>query len=136
MISLSLIDRDTVLPGLYPELESWWRGHGWPAVPLAILPRLGVLASHGTRPVAAAWLYMDNSVGVSMLEWTVTNPSAAPREAAVAISRIVEFLQQEARALDYGVMLTTCRQESLARLLQRAGFRETDREMIHLVATL
>lgn len=124
------------LPALYPTLEKWWNGHGWPAVPQAILPKLGILASKGERPVAASWLYMDNSCGVSILEWTVADPDAAPRDVATSILRIADFAQQEARRLNYSVMLTTCRQESLSKLLQRAGFHETDREMIHLVTTL
>lgn len=132
-IRLELIDD---LDDFYPIACDWWRAHGWPALPKAILPKLGLRAIDGTRPVAATWLYMDNSVGVSMLEWTVTDPEAKPRPVAAALLRLVDFARQEAKRLGYVCMLTTCRQESLAKLLTRAGFHETDREMIHLLSVL
>ena len=133
MISLGIIED---LPAIYHTLESWWTGHGWQAVPEQILPRLGILASDGERPLAAGFLYMDNSVGVAMLEWLVTDPEAPARKAAVALSRLVDFAKQEAKALDYSVILTTCRQESLVRLMEKNGFTTTDKEMTHLLAVL
>ncbi len=42
----------------------WWKAHGWEAVPAVILPKLGAVAVIEDVPVAAAWLYMDNCVGV------------------------------------------------------------------------
>ena len=83
---------------------------------------------------AAGWLYMDNGgTGVAMMEWLVTNPEARPLEAARALTKVVEFLKAEAKRMDYAIILTTCRQPALARLLNRAGFSTTDTEMIHLL---
>ena len=79
---------------------------------------------------------MDNTVGVAMLEWLVTDPEAPARKSAVALARLVEFAKEEAKALGYAVILTTCRQESLAKLLTRSGFETTDRNMIHLITAL
>ena len=121
-------------PELYPVLKEWWKGHGWDPVPECVFPKLGVVARVNGNPTAAAWLYMDNSVGVSMMEWVVSDPFAAPRHVAVAICSIVRFLKAEAKSLDYGVMLATCKQESLSRLFVREGFQATDRSMIHHVA--
>lgn len=113
-------------------LQQWWNGHGWPAVPEAALPRLFVIY----EDTAAGGLYMSNcGAGVAMLEWLVTNPESAPLKAARALKRVVEFLLVEARRMDYGMVLTTCRQPSLSRLLERSGFRVTDSQMIHLVHT-
>jgi hypothetical protein len=120
----------------YGTVESWWIGHGWPAVPRGVLPRLGVMALFEGSPVACGWLYMDNSIGVSMLEWMVSNPSANPRHVLKGIKAIVEFLKDQAREMNYTVMLTTCKQESLAKVYEKTGFRKTDSEMIHLVQTL
>lgn len=116
--------------GDYNMLKLWWQGHGWPAVPQRVLPPLGVI--YGNK--AAGWLYMDNGgTGVAMMEWLVTNPEAKPLEAARAISKVVEFLKSEAKRMDYPIILTTCRQKSLARLLNRAGFETSDSDMIHLL---
>ena len=114
----------------YPMLSGWWQGHGWAAVPQAVLPALGVIMAD----TAAGWLYMDNSGrGVAMMEWLVTDPAASPIQAARALSAVVDFLKSEALRMDYHVILTTCRQESLARMLGKRGFEVTDREMIHLI---
>lgn len=121
--------------GLYPTLAEWWAGHGWDAVPFVVLPRCGVLVENGDgMPVAAAFLYMENSgVGVAWMEWTVTNPSISPRVAFLAITMLTQSVREVALELDYGVVMTTARQESLVRVLKRNGFTVTDREMTHLL---
>jgi hypothetical protein len=119
-----------VTPEDYPMLKTWWEGHGWPAVPQRVLPPLGVL--YGEQ--AAGWLYMDNGgTGVAMMEWLVTNPENRPLVTVRAINAVVEFLKAEGKRMDYNIILTTCRQPALARLLNRAGFTTTDTEMTHLL---
>jgi hypothetical protein len=119
-----------VTPDDYATLESWWEGHGWAPVPQRVLPPLGILY----REHAAGWLYMDNGgTGVAMMEWLVTNPEARPLSAARALTQVVDFLKSEAKRMNYPMILTTCRQPSLARLLHRAGFQTTDSQMIHLL---
>lgn len=120
----------------YGRVCGWWKGHGWDAVPLAALPKLGAFAHRDGRDTAAAWLYMDNSVGVCMLEWLVTDPEAKPRDALRAINRITDFFTHSALAMDYGVMLATCRQASLAKVHGKNGFHKTDEGMIHLIKFL
>lgn len=118
------------MPEDYPTLAGWWTGHGWSAVPERILPPLGVIAGD----VAAGWLYMDNGgTGVAMLEWLVTNPAAKPRESVAGLRAVVDFLKSEAKRMDYPAILTTCRQPSLAKFMERCGFQRTDEGMIHLL---
>lgn len=117
-------------PDDYPILQGWWSGHGWPPVPQRILPPLGVILDD----IAAGFLYMDNGgTGVAMMEWLVTNPEKKPFESARALSRVVGFLKSEAKRMDYPIILSTCKQPGLARLLNREGFVTSDREMIHLL---
>jgi len=120
----------------HPVLATWWEAHGWPVVPRAILPKLGVMALSGDMRVAAAFLYMDNSVGVSMLEWLVTNPDATGKQSLAAIGAVIGFLSERALEMDYGVMLTSCRQPGLARIYQHHGFEKTDEGVIHMVRKL
>jgi hypothetical protein len=68
-----------------------------------------------------------------MMEWLVTNPNAKPLDAARALRKVVAFLKSEAKRMAYPIILTTCRQPSLARLLGRDGFEVSDKEMIHLI---
>lgn len=132
MIQVRIIDSEAD----YPVLCEWWKAHGWPEVPAAILPKLGVVAVKEDVRVAAAFLYMDNSVGVSMLEWLVTNPWANGRDALQGIGAVIGFLTERALEMDYGVMLTSCRQPGLARIFEKHGFTKTDVSMTHLVRTL
>lgn len=120
----------------YDMVSKWWEGHGWPTVPVEVLPSLGAIVTEDLHGVAAAWLYMDNSCGVAMMEWTVTNPRANPRTTIKAIPFLIGFFKEEAKALGYHKILTTCRQESLARLFERNGFTKTDSNMIHLITDI
>ena len=79
---------------------------------------------------------VKDRIGVAMIEWLVTDPQASPIQAARSLSRVVEFLRSELRRMDYAIVLTTCRQESLARMLERQGFQRSDTGMIHLVGVL
>ena len=118
-------DYDTVAP--------WWPAHGWAAVPRNILPRLGVMIEIAGRPAAAAWLYMDNSIGVGMMEWAVTNPANTPRESLKACTMLVDCIRDCAAQNDYGVVLTSAKQPALIRLYEKAGFQKTDEGMAHLI---
>lgn len=128
--------REVNLDADHPVLSLWWEAHRFPVVPRSILPKLGVMALDGEVRVAAAFLYMDNSVGVSWLEWLVTNPDATGKQSLAGIGAVVNFLAERALELDYGVMLTTCRQPALARIFERHGFAKTDEGVIHLVRKL
>lgn len=117
-------------PEDYPMLKKWWEGHGWPAVPQRVLPPLGVIFDN----TAAGWLYMDNGgTGVAMMEWLVTNPESRPLVAVRALCHVVEHLKLQAKSFDYNIILSTCKQPALARLLNRSGFDTTDTGMIHLL---
>lgn len=120
-------------PEDYPVLAEWWKLHGWAAIPANILPKLGAVAVKGDVPLCAAFLYMDNSVGVCWLEWLVSNPKASPFEVMKGVRELMGFLEAQASVLGYGVMLTTCRQASLVRLYESAGFAKTDEGVTHLL---
>lgn len=120
----------------YAMLAGWWKGHGWDAVPEAILPKLGIIVELDGSPTAAGWLYMDNSVGVAMLEWVVTSPGVKPIQAYRGIQNLIGFLSERALELDYGVVLAACRQPALVRVYERNGFTKTDEKVTHLVRVL
>lgn len=119
----------------YPMLAQWWVTHGWNPVPEPILPKLGIVYEDddNQEPIAACWLYMDNSVGVSMLEWLVTRPGLPGMQVIRSIKHMTKFMELEAKRMNYSVMLTTCKQHSLARLHEKNGFTKTDETMIHLI---
>lgn len=123
----------------YPIVESWWNAHGWNAVPQIMLPKLGVVAFYAgekNEDAAAAWLYMDNSSPVCMLEWLVSNPQLSATKTVRALKHVCGFLVSEAKHNGYGAMMTTCKQDSLAKFYEKQGFTRTDSDMIHLINTL
>lgn len=121
----------------YDTCKAWWQARALTPLPKHILPKLGVMAlpAPGAPPDAAAWLYMDNSVGVCFLEGTVTRPGLDLHTARAAIGAVVEFLRQSAAAMDYATMITFtgC---ALAREARRHGFTRVGSELSMLVATL
>lgn len=120
----------------HATISRWWIERDGVPPPKAVLPKLGLIVGKEGKDIAAGFLYMDNSVGVCMLEWVVTNPDATAFESARAIRDLVAFMGERALEMDYGVMLTSCRQRSLARLYGGAGFAETDKDVIHMVKIL
>ncbi len=120
----------------YPTLASWWKGHGWMALPEGALKTLGVICEVDGVETCAAFLLMSNSTGVAMLEWMVTNPEAKAKACFRAIPAVTAFIEQEAARMKYGVLLTACRQESLVRMYERCGFQVTDRNVTHMIKVL
>jgi hypothetical protein len=107
----------------YETAQAWWRHHKHPVVPQDILPKCGVaILGKDGKPMAMGWLNLDNSgVGVSMLNWIVTNPENKPVASSMAIRELAEASRQVANELGYGVMMVTAT-TGISRLLRRAGF--------------
>lgn len=120
----------------YDMLCSWWKSHGWDAVPAAFLPAVGIVITDGEKDLAAGFLKMETTTPIGMLEWSVTNPENAGRESIKALAELMESAKVAAKAMGRTVLFTYCKQPSLARLYEKAGFQTTDKEMIHLVCNL
>lgn len=132
MISVRPYNQDTD----YELFAQWWKDHNFDAVPPVALPALGVVTEYNGKPVAAAWLYLDTSTPIGMLEWIVTDPANKPKVSAIGISHAVQALRYSAMELGHTIILSSCRQQSLAHLLERLGFTETDKQVIHLISVI
>lgn len=118
----------------YPMLREWWEARGRSTVPIApMLPKLGVIASDDSGDCAAAFLYMDNSVGVCWIEYPVTRPGMPLSETRQVMGEITAFLKQSAAAMGYGLMVAYTL-PAIARELRRLGFAEMRRDMVMMVA--
>lgn len=120
----------------YPLFEQWWKGHNFDPVPAAILPILGNVVCKDDEPIAAGWLYQDITAPVAMLEWIVTDPNNNPKVSAVGITHLVQSLKAAAAAAGFPIILSSCRQASLANLLERTGFTKTDEGVTHLISII
>lgn len=120
----------------YVVFANWWTAHGWSPVPVEVLPVLGAYVTYEEEPVAAAWLYQDNSSPVCMLEWLVSNPELQPLVTFKGIKKLLEYFRFEAAALGYKHMMTACKVPALARIYESADFKRTDEGMTHLISDL
>lgn len=116
----------------YEMLKSWWESHGWEGVNPGLLKPLGHIVEIDDKPIVASFLYPVLGCGLAIMEWTVSNPEATRFSVVKAMSSITKFFKEWCLENGYGVLITTCKQESLARLHERNGFTKTDESMIHL----
>lgn len=121
-------------PEDYPAISTWWEAHQFPSVPEFALPETAIVSLHHGTPCAAAWLYLDTSSPMAMIEWIVTNPANPPRLSALSITECVTALRTLAISQGKSVILTSCRQHSLVKLLTRHGFEVTDPNVTHLIS--
>jgi hypothetical protein len=119
-------------PGHFPMIKKWWKGHEHPEVPIEILPDIGII-SYGKdgKPLAVGFLYGANSAPVGWIEWITTNPDCTPFESYKGVSIVIEFLSMEAEKNGINMLLSTCRQKSLGRVLEKNGFAQTDESVSH-----
>lgn len=118
----------------HPMLEQWWNGHGWPAIPRNMIPPFAwIVESLDGTGRAFACAYMDNGgTGIAMLEWIVTNPANTPRESFRALDTLLPFMRDYLRdKLDYPIIMATCRQPALSRILEKHQFQRTDEGVTH-----
>lgn len=108
----------------YARLQGWWSARGMTAPPANALPRLGVVATRtpGGESFGAAFLFMDNSVNVAMIEWLCTKPGMLRRESLGAWRALVEFLEISAREMGY-IIVRAITYPALARLAEKNGWR-------------
>ena len=117
-------------PDDYPVLEKWWNAHGWPAVPQQMLPACGIIVEDDGQPKAAIFAYMDHSTPFAMIEWLVTDPeSKSPTAIKHAIKGIMRIVRRHGREH----MMTSSNNPLLIKMFEKYGFKQTDKEMTHLI---
>ena len=121
----------------YPMLQEWWEQHAVAPPPVVILPKLGVIVQEfrgddEPLPVAALFLYLDNSTGVCFLEHIVTRPGIGLVRTRDALLWGMRCLRMLAADMDYGVMFCFTH-PSIARYLKREGWQTMAKERVSMV---
>lgn len=117
----------------YPAVTSWWKEHGFPAIPENKLPPFGFIAEDDRVAKAAAWAYMCNGgTGVAMIEWMVTDPNGG-LSAARGLKQLLIFMTQELNRLDYDMIMGATMHKGLIKIMAKVGFEITDEEVTHLL---
>lgn len=106
----------------------WYKGHGHLPTPLDVLPKFGVVVENFGDPVAALWLYMDNSVGVCFAEKMVTAPGLSLGLASKALMCGFEYLRERAAAMDRKYIVVHA-YAATARFLRKMNMTECEKSM-------
>ena len=110
-------------PKDYEVISPWWEGHTGNIVPEAVLPKLGtVVEDDDGNPLAAAWLYMDNSIGVAWMSWLVSNPEIGPIKSVKAITLVLNSIEELCKEFNYGCLFTMTDRKGVGSFLGRNGF--------------
>jgi len=118
--------------GHLPMIREWWKGHKHPDIPIELLPDIGIIYYNPDgMPIACAFLYACNSSPIGWVEWITSNPEASPIESYKGVSNTIEFISQEAQRNGITMLMSTCRQKSLGRVLMKKGFAKTDEDVSH-----
>lgn len=113
----------------YQFIGDWHEGHGWPRLPLDVLPPTVALGMIGSEACAAVWAY-DATPGVAWMDYMVTNPKCGIK-GPVALAQLCQEFADRLAAAGKKYIHSCCRQPSLGRALERAAFQKTDEQVIH-----
>ena len=116
------------------DVHGWWEAHGWPALPLKLLPKLGVITEDDGHKYCAGWLYQTDSK-VAILEWIVANPNAPRKPRSKAVDLVIETLCKHAKDLGFETIFSSLvpKQERLIKRYETQGFIVSDRDMTNVV---
>ena len=116
-------------PKDYAVISPWWEAHGGKIVPEEILPQCAVVVEYNDKLAAAAWLYMDNSVGVAWMSWMVTNPEFGPIKAAKSLTVLLKGMEELCSEFNYGLLFTSSNSKGVGQWLARQGFSQNHQGM-------
>lgn len=120
----------------YELLKGWWNAHGWDGVHPGILKPVAYFMENDGELVVFAVLWPVSEASVCIMEWVVSNPDAKPMTVFKCLRELTKFYEGLCRENNYGILLTTCKQEGLAKVHVRNGFERCDDGMIHLAKVI
>ena len=106
----------------YETLKTWWKGHGWDALPCEDIPDTGFISNE----CAFGCLYIDIHLRFAMMEWVVTDPDAAPRMCLKSLNEVIGTLIESAQDVGVKRIYSVLKHEKLGKLYERHGFVEGD----------
>jgi hypothetical protein len=115
----------------YEAVETWWKRHDWPVIPIKTLPPTGFIIEE----VCATWLYELDS-NIAMLEWTVANKEINFLKRSQALNTLIDHVLKYAKNQGYEHVFTTANHPGFIGRLKERGFMVTDTSVTHLMARL
>lgn len=119
----------------YIDAVTCWKQQEWPAIPLDLLPKTGIVVESDQSKLAFGWLYLTDSK-MSILEFIVGNPNVSWQERDEAIHLVINALCLEAKGNGARSIFTSVNHPRLIERYKSQGFAETDRNMTNLIRNL
>ena len=116
---------------MYEIIGDWHEGHGWPRLPLDLLPTTVAVGFMDDKACSAVWAY-NCGEGIAWMDYMVTNPDAGLRGAASLIKLCKEYSDKLVSS-GCKYVHSCCRQPSLGRVLEKGGFTKTDEDVVHFI---
>lgn len=108
------------------EVNRWGEKHSFPLPTKDFLPETGLVV----EDAAAGFVYLTNSK-ISWIEWVFSNPDKTIAERAQALDTLMSTLEKIAIAHGMRVVLSSAAGEAFKDILERNGFKDTDKNMTH-----
>ena len=122
----------------YEIIAQWWKGWGWPQVPLDCLPSgtALVVSDQDTKmPLAMGFLYTTET-NISWIEWITSNPTIEREKRIEALNLLIRELVQLSKRLKHTVVFTSMNPKKTPGLIAKmrdVGFVESDSGMTNLI---
>lgn len=107
----------------HPLISSWWKAHSVAVIPHCALPKTSAVCEFEGVPVAASWVYLDNSISLGFMAWTCADPDAKGKVTLQAIHTVIKFLTTHTEE-DLGyILMALSAQHGLTKLMEKHGFK-------------
>ena len=113
-------------------LCEWWTEWKWPAVPVSLLPKNGIVVYEEETPVCAGFMYLTDS-DWGIMEWIVGNPWVSKEERHNGLDCLIQDLILVAKSNAKKAIFSSVNHPSLIDAYSRNGMIVTDKGMTNFV---
>lgn len=122
-------------PDDYEMICKWWQDWSWQPLPLAALPRTGIIVTNEGVDLAASFIYTTDSC-VCWAENFISNKEAPRHLRKGSIEFLIEKTIEEGKNQGFMMMMSSVEHEGLIKKLTDANFLAAEKGMTNLVRAL
>ncbi len=109
----------------YPTLTKWWEGHGEMVEPEGWLPRIGLVATMNSNPVAVCFLY-ETGTPIGYIHHILADPNEAKTITAAGVEAALESTIEAARHMGMEALIGFTTRPGVVKMTKRHGFNKED----------
>lgn len=115
----------------HPKLVEWWTAQGWPPVPMAALPKTGLIVDD----CCAGFLYRTDST-FALIEFIIANPKVENERRSKALDTLIEVLTKTAKEAGFVQLFTSTNHQNLIKRYTKHNYVVTDKNVTNLIRIL